>query len=152
MVLVLFQMVMLLKTELKKYLQKKLEARATVTPNEESDDDNHNHHNANEIDEDIMDSINCRYFSCEEYFKFDNSQSFNILHSNVNGFVTHANNINEFINHQKKTPIDVFCVTETSLKHKTDLTKSNTPKGYEALSTETLSSKGGATILIKNSY
>ena len=77
------------------------------------DDDRRLH--ADEIDENIMDSINCRYFSCDEYFNFDNTKSFNILHSNVNGLLSHSDSVNEFINHKKKTSIDVFCVTEHPL-------------------------------------
>ena len=42
--------------------------------------------------------------------------SLNILHSNVNGFLGHADNINEFITHHKKTDFDAICITETSLK------------------------------------
>ena len=41
------------------------------------DDDNHN----NEIDEDIMDHINCKYFTCDEFFNHENANSFNIVHS-----------------------------------------------------------------------
>ena len=69
-----------------------------------------------EIDESNVENINCRYYTCEEFFNHDNSNSLNILHSNVNGFLGHADNINEFITHHKKTDFDAICITETSLK------------------------------------
>ena len=44
------------------------------------------------------------------------ANSFNIVHSNVDGFISHADNINEFIGHKKNATIDVYCVTETLIE------------------------------------
>ena len=113
-----------------------------------SDDDNE------EFDEGNVDKINCKYYSCKDFFTHDNSRSLNILHSNVNGFLCHADNINEFINHEKKTDFDAICITETSLSDDDakKIPKNAIPSGYEPISTGTLSSKGGTTIFIKRSH
>ena len=81
-------------------------------------------------DESNIDNINCKYYSCNEFFNHDNSNSFNILHSNVNGFIGHADNINEFLAHHKKTDFDAICITETSLKD-ADIPDNAMPNGYE---------------------
>ena len=115
----------------------------------DEDDGNHN----NEIDEDIMDNINCKYYTCDEFFNHENSNSFNIVHSNVNGLRSHAENINEFIGHKKNTTINVFCLTETSLPlNETDLPTSIKPEGFTAISTGTETQKGGATIFVKECH
>ena len=38
----------------------------------------------NDIDEDTVENIDCRYYSCKEFFTMSNENSFNIFHSNVN--------------------------------------------------------------------
>ena len=39
----------------------------------------------NDLDEDNVANINCKYYTCEEFYNTDNTNSFNITHSNVNG-------------------------------------------------------------------
>ena len=107
----------------------------------------------NDLDEDLIDQVDCKYFTCDESFKHDNTNSFNILHSNVNGYPSHADNINEFISHDMNTVFDAICITESSLKDK-DIEIPNValPEGYIPYSTGTLSTKGGATILVKDTH
>ena len=106
-----------------------------------------------EIDEGFIDNIECKYFTCDEFFNHDNSNSINILHSNVNGYLTHEDNINEFIAHDMKTTFDVICITETSLSsNNTVIPDGVLPEVYEPFSTGTLSTKGGASIFVKDTY
>ena len=104
-----------------------------------------------EFDECNVDKINSKYYTCEDFFNLNNSKSLNILHSNVNGFLSHAENINEFISHEKNTEFDVICITETSLEDKAVIPDSSIPSDYEPFSTGTLSSKGGTLIFVKKS-
>ena len=90
-----------------------------------------------EIDDNV-DNINCKYYACDEFFTHDNSNSFNILHSNVNGLISHADNINEFLSHCESTNFDAICITETSLHQNADIPDNVLPNGYEHISTETL--------------
>ena len=98
-----------------------------------------------EIDDNV-DNINCKYYACDEFFTHNNSNSFNILHSNVNGLIYHADNINEFLAHCESTNFDAICITESSLHQDADIPNNVLPNGYEHISTETL---GGVTIFVK---
>ena len=100
-----------------------------------------------DLDEDLIDQVNCKYFTCDEFFNHDNTNSLNILHSNVNGYLSHADNINEFISHDMRTVFDAICITETSFKENDiEIPDAALPDGYIPYSTGTLSLKGGATI------
>ena len=51
---------------------------------------------ANDIDEQSIYNVNCKYYSCEEFLKLSNNiNSFNLFHSNVNGYECHAENLQE---------------------------------------------------------
>ena len=51
---------------------------------------------ANDIDEQSIYNINCKYYSWEEFLKLSNNiNSFNLFHSNVNGYECHAENLQE---------------------------------------------------------
>ena len=113
---------------------------------------NDNDTKADELNEDLIDHINCKYFTCYEFFNHDTTNYINIIHSNVNGFLCHADNINEFINHSTNTVFDAICLTETSLKSDVAIPDSALPEGYSPYSTGTLSAKGGATIFVKNTH
>ena len=103
-----------------------------------------------DIDENVVDNINCRYYSCDEFFNLNNQKSFNILHSNVNGFVTHADNVHEFLSQSSKTKFDVICISETSLGMDDSIPDDAKPAGYlEPFTTETISNKGGVAIFAK---
>ena len=69
---------------------------------------------SNDIDEDTVDNIDCKYYSCDEFFNMENDKSFNIFHSNVNGYLSKADNIHEFLaTDENKTDFDIVCVSET---------------------------------------
>ena len=75
------------------------------------------------LDENNIDKINCKYYTCEEFCNIDNKNTFNILHSNVNGIISHADAIQELVS-QPKLNIDILCITETSLQNELCFSKS----------------------------
>ena len=58
------------------------------------------------IDENDVDNVNCKYHTCQEFCNIDNKNTFNIIHSNVNGIIGHADDIQE-ITSQPKLGIDI---------------------------------------------
>ena len=58
---------------------------------------------ANNIDEQIIYNINCEYYSCDKFSKLsNNNNSFNLFHSDVNGYECHADNLQETLINSKK--------------------------------------------------
>ncbi|MCH2406285.1 MAG: hypothetical protein MK200_08855, partial [Nitrosopumilus sp.] len=108
---------------------------------------------ANDLDEDNVENINCKYYTCEEFYNTDNTNSFNITHSNVNGLICHADHLHEFLRHSHKTAFDVICISETSLTSDETIPENsqlNTHKKTFTTNTET--SKGGVAIFTKNEH
>ena len=68
-----------------------------------------------DIDENIITNINSRYYSANEFEHINNNNSFNILHSNLNGL---ENKFEEYHNFVKniEMDIDILCISETSKK------------------------------------
>ena len=102
-----------------------------------------------DIDENSVENIDCKYYTCDQFFNLDNT--FNILHSNVNGYISKADNVNEFLSTEKsQTDFDVICFSETSLNN--DVIPENAkPCGFgEPFATNTLSSRGGVAIFTKS--
>ena len=113
---------------------------------------NINNDSDNDIEDSTSNNINCKYYSCNDFYNLEDQKSFNILHSNVNGYVSHADNIHEFLSQSKKNEFDVICISETSLRKDDVIPDELKLAGYaEPFSTETISSKGGVTIFAKNS-
>ena len=106
-----------------------------------------------ELDESNIDNINCKYISCNDFFNLDNSQCFNILHSNVNGYISKVENINEFLSTKPtNTKFDVICISETSLKDGDNIPDNDMLNGFnEPFTTNTMTSKGGVAIFTNNS-
>ena len=104
----------------------------------------------NDIDETTIEKINCKYYSCDEFFNLNNSKSFDITHSNVNGFVSHADDIQEFITQTKKVP-NVVCISETSLQNDEVIPPNALLTGYlSPFTTNTESEKGGVAIFVRS--
>ena len=104
------------------------------------------------IDEDIVDTIDSKYYSCDDFFNMDNDKSFNILHSNVNGYLSKADNILEFLSTEtNKTKFDIVCVSETSLVTDDNITNNAKLAGFsDPFMANTQTSKGGVAIFAKD--
>ena len=104
----------------------------------------------NDIDESKVENINCKYYTCDEFYNIDNKKSFNISHSNVNGYVSHADSIQEFLVHSK-IDFNVICISETSLQDDETIPHNAKLSGYnDPFTTNTETSKGGVAIFTKN--
>ena len=68
-----------------------------------------------DIDENIITNINSRYYSANEFKYTKNINSFNILHSNLNGLESKFEEYHNFIKNTEMD-IDILCIRETSLK------------------------------------
>ena len=102
-----------------------------------------------DLENDVV-NINSKYYTCDEFFNLNNNSSFNIFHSNVNGYLNKADNIHEFLSHD--TDFDIICVSETSLTDGTDIPNSAKLAGFnDPFCTNTLSRNGGVAIFAKNS-
>ena len=61
-------------------------------------------------------NINCKYYSCEEFSTlFNNNNSFNIFHSNVNGYECIADNLQEVLTNTSIN-FNVVYLSVTSLR------------------------------------
>ena len=108
----------------------------------------------NDIDLNISNNINCRYYSVDDFYKLqsktDKDHNLNIFHSNVNGLDTHFENLHEFLSGSPKD-FDVINLTETSQVD--EMFKTNvTIEGYTQFYTPTNSMKGGTCIYVKTIY
>ena len=65
------------------------------------------------IDKNIITNINSRYYSANEFKTIKNNNSFNILHSNLNGLESKFVESHHFINNIEMD-IDMLCISETS--------------------------------------
>ena len=114
---------------------------AQETNNLETDD---------EMNEDSVERINSKYYSCEEFQNLDNNKDFKILHTNLNGFVSHADNYHEFLAQLHNKP-DIICISETSVFNEDKIPPESKFQNYaEPFLTNTNSSKGGVAIFAKN--
>ena len=43
-----------------------------------------------EINEDSVEKIDSKYYSCEEFHNLENMQDFKIVHTNLNGYLSHS--------------------------------------------------------------
>ena len=98
--------------------------------------------NSNDIDENIVHSINSRYYSCQEFFKINcNSNSLKLYHTNVNGFSCHVDTLRDFLV-QCDTDFDAICISETSYQLDNAISNNDLLKNYSTpFVTNTKSSK-----------
>ena len=72
--------------------------------------------NGNDIDENLVYSINSKYYSCPDFYNINNSKdTFKLHHTNVNGYSSHADILKDFLV-QSKVEFDAICISETSLQ------------------------------------
>ena len=102
-----------------------------------------------DIDENITTNINSRYYSANEFKTIENNNSFNILHSNLNGLESKFVEYHQFINNIEMD-IDILCISETSQKEATDFNLNLTIDGYrQPTAVGSKTSKGGVAIYSK---
>ena len=102
-----------------------------------------------DIDENITTNINSRYYSANEFKTITNNNSFNILHSNLNGLESKFVEYHQFINNIEMN-IDILCISETSQKEDTDFNLNLTIDGYrQPTAVGSKTSKGGVAIYSK---
>ena len=110
------------------------------------DIDSLNHH---DLDENIIDNINSRYYTVHEFKSLKNSKSFNIFHANLNGLGNKIDLIHDFIN-TSKIDIDVINISETSQKENVEFINNISLDGYKKPYTiGSKTARGGVAIYAK---
>ena len=105
-----------------------------------------------DIDENYVENIKSDYHSCEDFLEINPCKAFSIFHSNVNGLGCHSDILNEFLV-QSKFQFDALCISETTLKNDDVLADHEKLSGYNKyFHTNTLTSKGGVAIFIKDKF
>jgi len=106
--------------------------------------------NSCDIDEHMIHKINSKYYTCQEFFNVNNDlNSFKIHHTNANGLSCHIDTLKEFLV-QSKVLFDTICISETSLKDGETMPQNDLLTDYsKPFTTNTLSSKGGVGIFVK---
>ena len=103
-----------------------------------------------DVDENLANNINSRYYSCHEFQSIRNSNSFNIFHSNLNGLESKFDSLHNFINNTKMD-LDIINISETSQTENSNFDTNITLEGYKPpFTTGSLLSKGGVAIYVKN--
>lgn len=111
-----------------------------------------NNLNLNDIDENTPHQINCKYYNVEDIPKFSsNLDSFNIFHSNVNGYSSHFEDLHELLVNLK-IGFDCICISETSLQIDDIIPINQKFKDYKPFFSPTKTGKGGVLIFTKESY
>ena len=110
---------------------------------------------SNDIDLNISNSVNCKYYSVENFYKLQvkesKSDNFNIFHSNVNGLDTHFEILHQFLSGSPKD-FDVINLTETSQQENENFKTNVSMEGYDPFFTPSNSIKGGTGIYVKSVY
>ena len=68
-----------------------------------------------DIDDNIPDLTNCKYYTVSEFHNSIDSNNFNIFHINVNGLETKFESLHHFLS-SASTKFDIIAITETSQK------------------------------------
>ena len=103
-----------------------------------------------DIDKNLADKINCKYFTNEEFSKSSNDKnSFNIFHANVNGLECHFDELQHFLSNSS-LDFDIICISETSQPNETDFLRNVNIQNYcKPYTTESLTGKGGVAVYAK---
>ena len=102
-----------------------------------------------DLDENIINNINSKYYSVREFQKLKNDNSFKIFHSNLNGLEHKFQLLHNFIN----TPynFDIINISETSQTENQDFITNIDLEGYtKPFTTGSRSARGGVAIYVKN--
>ena len=98
---------------------------------------------AHDIDANIDDPINCKYYSVEELKMISRKKALNIFHSNVNGLDTHFDNLHEFLANANSPVFDIINISETSQQCDLNFKTNVNMKGYNMFTNGPNSEKGG---------
>ena len=99
-----------------------------------------------DIDENIVNNINSRYYSAHEFKSLSRQNSFNIFHSNLDGLENKFDSLHNFIN-STKLDLDIICLSESSQKYNQDFSTNISIDGYKKPFTlGSKFSKGGVVI------
>ena len=104
-----------------------------------------------DIDENLVDNLDTRYYSAHKFKTLTRHQSFNIFHSNLDGLENKYELLHNFI---KSTSLDINIINISETSHKLkDKFKSNIfMEGYNSsFTTGSKFSKGGVAIYAKDS-
>ena len=71
--------------------------------------------NQYDIDDNIVNNIDSRYYSAHEFNNMNDSESFKILHSNLNGLENKFDDYHTFVT-SANSNFDVMCISETMQK------------------------------------
>ena len=68
------------------------------------------------IDSNIINLTNCKYYSIDGFYSLNKDNNFNIFHNNINGLESKFESLHQFI--AGASEFDVIALTETSQKKK----------------------------------
>ena len=104
---------------------------------------------SNDIDDNIPNNVNCKYFTNEEVSSLPKTKnSFNLFHANVNGVENHFEDL-ETVSVDSNLNFNAICISETSQRESTMFCKNIDLKHYHTpISTGTNTAKGGTAIYV----
>ena len=104
---------------------------------------------SNDIDDNIPNNVNCKYFTNEEFSSLPKTKnSFNLFHANVNGIENHFEDL-ETVIVDSNLNFSAICISETSQRESTMFCKNIDLKHYhKPISTGTKTAKGGIAIYV----
>ena len=103
-----------------------------------------------DVDANIINKITSQYYLAHEFKALKKSESFTILHSNLNGLENKLDEYQNVIN-SSVCDIDVLCISETSQKENTHFNVNITIDGYrQPFTLGSKTSRGGVAIYVKN--
>ena len=105
-----------------------------------------------DIDKNLNNVNNCKYYTVDEFQSSKNMGNFNILHNNLNGLENKFDVLHHFLG-GVSSKFDIMAITETSQKiTDEDFNTNINIDGYFTFSTLTNTNKGGTAIYVKNSF
>ena len=106
---------------------------------------------SNDIDVELPNNTNSKYFSINEFHKLYKPKNLNIFHTNINGLETKLENLHEFVT---GTPhkLDILSITETSEKESVGFLTNTDIDGYIKFHTPSRTSKGGTAIYVNENF
>ena len=109
--------------------------------------------NSHDIDLNLAESINCNYYTNENFSKLPYKEnSFNIFHANVDGLECHFDDL-QYVLSDSSLDFNVICISETSQKKDTDFMKNVSLQNYKnPYTTGSNTAKGGVAIYVKETH
>ena len=108
--------------------------------------------NQYDIDDNIVNNINSRYYSAHEFNNMNDSESFKILHSNLNGLENKFDDYHTFVT-SANSNFDVMCISETTQKENFPFNLNINIDGYgQPFTLGSKTARGGVAIYVKDEY